>query len=214
MKRSLLGIALLALVLAGCSTMSPPLGAPPNNQTNNQLFFVNGCATYTPTTNPLNGALCVDTGGNQQVYTWSTTTASFLPSGGASYAAGSTNAVVSNSVESYFPIFGSGTGDVAATIGDASVIMPGVVSIHNLSCATYTILGALTVAGGTSYTFALNKNGTDSALTCVETAALSSCTDTTHTVTTAALDQIEFSDTPSGSPTALVVKCTAQFDGL
>ena len=28
------------------------------------------------------------------------------------------------------------------TIGDASVIMPGVVSIHNLSCATYTIWGA------------------------------------------------------------------------
>lgn len=128
------------------------------------------------------------------------------------YTKGSTNAVVSNSVVTYFPIGASGTGNVAATIGDASVIAPGVLKIKNLTCATYTILGALTVAGGTSYTFALNQNGTDSALTCTELAAASSCTDTTHTITTAALDQLEFSATPAGSPTALVTKCTAEID--
>ena len=128
------------------------------------------------------------------------------------YHSGSTNAVVSNSVLSYFPLDGSGTGDVAATIGDASTLAPGITTIKNLSCALYTAGGVLTVAGGTSYVLALAQNGTATALTCTITAAISSCTDTGHAVTTAALDQLEFIDTPNGSPTALVPKCTVEVD--
>lgn len=124
---------------------------------------------------------------------------------------GSTNAVVSNSVASYFPLDGSGTGDVAATIGDASTIWP-VVTVKNLHCATYTAGGVLTVAGGTAYTFAVAHNGSASAVTCAETAAISSCQDVTNSITTSALDQLEFIVTPTGTPTALVPKCSVEVD--
>jgi hypothetical protein len=129
------------------------------------------------------------------------------------WAMGSTNAVVSNTVESFFPSQGSGTGDVAATIGDASVVVNTPTTIKNLQCSTWTILNAAVAAGGTNYVFALNVNGVDTALTCTELTAATVCTpDTTHAISVAAGSTIEFSVTPTGTPTAAVTKCTAEMD--
>jgi hypothetical protein len=133
------------------------------------------------------------------------------------FISGSTNAVVSNAVESFWTVFGAGVGQVAATIGDASVILQQPATIKNLNCGSYTILGAAVAAGGTSWTYALNAGApgvapTDTALTCAELTAATTCTDTTHSVQLAALSTIDFSVTPAGSPTAAVTKCSAEID--
>lgn len=130
------------------------------------------------------------------------------------HLAGSTNAVVSTSVETFFQVYGSGTGFVAATVGDSTVVVNKAAVIKNLNCGTYTILGAAVAAGGTSIVFALGTGApgvapTDSALTCTEATAATTCSDTTHVIQLAALSNIYFSGTPSGTPTASVLKCSA-----
>jgi hypothetical protein len=175
-------------------------------------------------TQPNQGCIVIDkTTGAGAAYTANTADATATigsSAGGGSghtFLMGSTNAVVSTSVETFFPAMGSGTGDVAATVGDATIQIGAPATIKNLSCGTYTILGAAVAAGGTSMTFALNAGApgaapTDTVLTCAETTAQTTCTDTTHVVQLAALSTVDFSGTPAGTPTATVLKCTAEID--
>jgi hypothetical protein len=131
---------------------------------------------------------------------------------------GSANAVASATVETFFPAQGSGTGTVAATVGDGSVLVTTNAVIRNLSCNTYTILGAAVAGGGTGQAFQVNVNAVDSTvLTCTEIATgTAGCQDTTHSVAVAgsltAPVQIQFSSTPAGTSTATVPKCTAEID--
>lgn len=128
------------------------------------------------------------------------------------FIAGSANAVVSNSVASFFTVQGTDTGFVAATEGDAITNAPVAGVIKSLKCTTTVAGGTATAAGGTSYVFALRVNQADTALTCTETALLTTCSDSTHSVTVAVGDQLDFGVTPNGTPTALVPKCAAEFD--
>lgn len=131
---------------------------------------------------------------------------------------GSSNAVVSNAVANFIAIDGASVAVAAAAEGDVSEIMPAGIVFKNLQCALYTAAGVLTVAGGTNYVLAVRQNiATPGASpTCTIAAAASSCTDnygtTGHALTTAALDQIDIIDTPTGTPTALVVKCSLEAD--
>ena len=124
------------------------------------------------------------------------------------YMAGSSNAVVSNASANFFPAMGTGTAVASTSEGDVSTLSPIATTAANLKCTLTTIAGVATVAGGTNYVLALRQNIASSALTCTITAAISTCTDTTHTVAIAIGDQLDFIDTPTGTPTALVVKCS------
>ncbi len=125
---------------------------------------------------------------------------------------GSSNAVVSNSAANFFPANGTGA-PVASTLeGDVSTLAPWIATIQNLKCVLTTIAGVVTVAGGTNYVMALRQNIASSAITCTIATAASSCVDTTHSITTAVGDQLDYIDTPTGTPTALVVKCSVEVD--
>lgn len=168
-------------------------------------------------TNSNNSCTVIDNGSVATTFTYTPNTvdATALISGASNgVLAGSTNAVVSTSVETFFPVYGSGTGDVAATVGDATVQNNRPATIRNLHCGTYTILGAAVAAGGTNIVFALGTGApgvapTDSTLTCTETTAQTTCSDTTHVISLAALSNMYFSGTPTGTPTASVLKCSA-----
>lgn len=135
-----------------------------------------------------------------------------------SWKTGTSNAVVSNAVANFIALDGSSVAQPAATEGDVSVIVPAGLVFRNLTCALYTAAGVLTVAGGTNYVLAVRQNIATPATTptCTIATAASSCQDlyatTGHSITSALLDQIDFIDTPSGTPTALVVKCTVEVD--
>lgn len=125
---------------------------------------------------------------------------------------GTSNAVVSNSVANFIALDGASTAVAAAAEGDVIENSVGVSTIKNLTCQLTTAGGVVTVAGGTSYVLALRQNQATSTLTCTILAGASACTDVTHVITTAAQDQLDFIDTPSGTPTALVVHCSIEQD--
>jgi hypothetical protein len=131
---------------------------------------------------------------------------------GRSWMAGSANTVVSNAAANFFPASGTGAPVASATEGDVSTLATGVATLKNMKCTLTLPTGVATVAGGTNYVVALRQNIVTSALTCTIAAAASTCTDTTHTVTTAIGDQLDYIDTPTGVPTALVVKCSVEVD--
>ena len=129
-----------------------------------------------------------------------------------SWMGGSSNAVVSASTANFFPANGTGAPVVSTSEGDVAMLAPTVAVLSNLTCVSTTIAGVATVAGGTAYTIALRQNIASSTLTCAITAAISTCADTNsaHNVTTAIGDQLDFIVTPTGTPTAEVVKCSVE----
>ena len=131
-----------------------------------------------------------------------------------SWLAGASNAVVSNAAANFFPASGTGTAVVSTSEGQVSVLAPTVSRLSNLKCTLTNAAGVATVAGGTNYVMALRQNIASSALTCTIAAAASTCSDNTaaHNVTTAVGDQLDFIDTPTGTPTALVVHCSVEVD--
>jgi hypothetical protein len=184
----------------------------------NYYFSESNCATYVPQTPmPVNGkAVCFDSTLNTWFY-WGGTV--FLPtpvSAGQDrdFFTGGTTAVFSQvAAEAFTPISGNSIATlVAATEGDAMQVVNQVFTCKNLYCSTTNIAGTLTAAGGTSWTIVVDDNTTPTALTCVETAALTHCSDTTHSFTTAVGDLLDFGWTPAGTPTAIVPHCTMECD--
>lgn len=128
-----------------------------------------------------------------------------------SYQSGSTTATVSNSAANFFPFAGVATAQ-ATNEGAVSSTIPNIATIKNLKCVLTVANGTVTVAGGTNYVIALDQNLVAGTLTCTIASGASSCTDTTHTVTTAIGDQLDYLITPSGTPTALIPHCSAETD--
>jgi hypothetical protein len=124
---------------------------------------------------------------------------------------GAEGAVNSTSVADYFPFNGVFTPAAAAAEGNELQTASIGGTVSNLNCWLTVAGGTKTVAGGTSYVIAFRDNQSDTTLTCTILAAASGCTDTTHSVTVAAGDQLDFGSTPSGTPTALEAHCSAVF---
>jgi hypothetical protein len=125
------------------------------------------------------------------------------------FTGGQTAVMSSVSVEHFHSISGNSLGNlVAATEGDAMNVVGGAMICQNLYCTTTNIAGTLTAAGGTDWLVAVDNNTVATALTCDITAALTSCSDTTHSFTTAAGDMLDFGWTPTGTPTAIVPHCS------
>jgi collagen triple helix repeat protein len=73
-------------------------------------------------------------------------------------------------------------------------------------------LSASNSGGGTSYTFTVRRNGSNTGVTCQIGNGQSSCADSTHSVSFAAGDLISIVASPSGSPTdSLDVRWTARY---
>jgi hypothetical protein len=127
---------------------------------------------------------------------------------------GSTSAVFSQvAAEAFTPISGDSVATlVAASEGGAMQAVAGVMKCHNLYCYTTNAAGTLTAAGGTSWTIVVDDNAVATALTCTETTALTHCSDTTDSFTTAIGDLLDFGWTPAGTPTALVPHCSMSCD--
>lgn len=170
--------------------------------------------------NPANAAVSgISSGGNTTVVCYpgvmftagSTNPASAAAGTFRSWHSGSSNAVVSNSVANFIPFDGVAAAQ-ATNEGDVSTVVSNVATVKNMKCVLTTAAGVVTVAGGTSYVIALDQNLVASAETCTILAGASSCTDTNpaHAITTAIGDQLDYLVTPSGTPTALVVKCAAE----
>jgi hypothetical protein len=126
---------------------------------------------------------------------------------------GGSNATMSTSAATFFTISGLSPAASSGTIGNVQETAGGVYSISNLNCTLMTSGGTITVAGGTNYVLAVQKNNSSQTLTCTIAAAASSCSDVTHSFTTAANDILNYVGTPSGTPTALEAKCSVQVNG-
>jgi hypothetical protein len=126
---------------------------------------------------------------------------------------GGSNATLSNSAATFFTINGLSPAASSGTIGNVQETAGAVYSISNLNCTLMTSGGTITVAGGTNYVLAVQKNNSSQTLTCTIAAAASSCSDVTHSFTTAANDILNYVGTPSGTPTALEAKCSVQVNG-
>lgn len=124
---------------------------------------------------------------------------------------GSANATLSASAAQYFPFSGPGAPE-SSNEGHVSTIAPWIATLKNMKCVLTDGTGTVTVAGGTNYVMALRQNLSTTAMTCTIGTAASACTDTTHTITTAIGDQLDYIATPSGTPTALVGKCSVEVD--
>lgn len=132
---------------------------------------------------------------------------------GRSWLTGGESATNSTSVADSFPLSGNASPSTTSSAeGSAVLTANSVATLKNLHCVLMTAAGVVTVAGGTNYVIAVNQNLAASALTCTIAAAASSCSDNTHTVTTAIGDQLDFTATPSGTPTALEAKCSVEMD--
>ncbi len=123
---------------------------------------------------------------------------------------GGSNATLSTSVASFFAVSGFSPAASSATVGNVQSISSGAYTAQNLRCVFMGSNGTVTVVGGTSYVVALQVNNSSSALTCTATAAQSSCSDSTHTVSISANDILNYTATPSGTPTALEAKCSME----
>lgn len=197
----------VAQVITGCGGGDYTGDLPPVGAANTQLCTIQDAPTC------ITGQLQVAGGGSTMCLVQSNGS-NWVSVGGAARSgwAGSSNAVVSNSAANFFTANGI-SAPVASTLeGDVSTLAPTIAVIRNLKCTLTTVAGVVTVAGGTSYVIALRRNIASSALTCTITAAISTCVDTTHSVTTAIGDQLDYIDTPTGTPTALVVKCSVEID--
>lgn len=127
-----------------------------------------------------------------------------------SWAMGSANAVVSNSAANVFPFQGNGTAVATTSEGTVASAAPAIATIQNMECYLTSAAGTKTAAGGTNYVLAVRQNLATSAITCTIATAATNCQDTTHTITTAVGDQLDFIDTPSGTPTALIPHCSVE----
>lgn len=123
---------------------------------------------------------------------------------------GATN---STSVADYWPLQGVFTPQAVANLGLAETQVP-VVTYHNLFCTSVNAGGTATVPGtSANYTIAVDDvTQTNVTVTCQITAAITACSDTTHSFTTTANDLVAMIATPSGTPTALAIKCTLEAD--
>jgi hypothetical protein len=128
---------------------------------------------------------------------------------------GGSNATLSNSGVTYFSINGLSPAASAGTFGNIQTISSGSYVIANLHCVLMTSGGVVTVAGGTSYVIAVQKNASVTSETCTIATAASSCSDTTpgDAVSVAANDALFYVATPSGTPTALEAKCSVEVHG-
>lgn len=133
---------------------------------------------------------------------------------------GTSNAVVSNAVANFISVQGSSTAAAAAAEGDVMTAAPLSGHVRNLFCVLTTAAGVPTVAGGTNYVLALRdgpggpggNTPATTALTCTIGATAASCFDNTDDVYVKQGDVLDFIATPSGTPTALVVHCSAEMD--
>lgn len=190
----------------GSHLIYPPGGSTPNESALGLLGSSSGTATLvapaaagTPTiTMPtINGTAVLNS--STGVY--------------VSMLSGEANAVVSNSAANVFPAFGSGTAVATTSEGTVDSPMPVAGTLSNLECYLTNAAGTKTVAGGTNYIVAVRQNLSTGTLTCTIGSAATNCTDTTsgHNITVSVGDQIDFIDTPSGTPTALIPHCSAKF---
>jgi hypothetical protein len=184
----------------------------------NWYYSESNCATYTPQTPPMAAgkAVCFDSTLHTWFY-WTGTAFTATPvSAGQdrNFFTGSTSAVFSQvAAEAFTPVSGDSVATlVAASEGGAMQAVNQVFTCKNLYCSTTNAAGTLTAAGGTSWTITVDDNTVATALTCVETAALTHCSDTTHSFTTAVGDLLDFGWTPAGTPTAIVPHCTMECD--
>lgn len=126
--------------------------------------------------------------------------------------AGHSTTVTSTSAAVYFPVIG-GSGQVASTSEGtiaSMMLLPGIVG--NLKCQFTTIAGVVTACGGTSIVITLDKNEVATAITCTCLTAATGCVDATDQIYVTAGDQLSFSSTPAGTPTALIPQCTLELD--
>jgi hypothetical protein len=184
----------------------------------NWAYFESGCSTYTIQTSPppSGKAFCIDTS-LFTLFVWNGSafvSSNVAPGSDRNFFTGGTTAVFSQvAAEAFTPISGNSIATlVAATEGDAMQEVNQVFTCKNLYCSTTNVAGTLTAAGGTSWTIVVDDNTTPTALTCIETASLTHCSDTTHTFTTAVGDLLDFGWTPAGTPTAIVPHCTMECD--
>lgn len=96
-----------------------------------------------------------------------------------------------------FTYFSGNTLAWNATELNSRSVVPIAGTLKNL----YIRLGAAPTAGK-SFAFTVEKNGSDSTITCTVSDANTSCNDTTHTLSLAAGDTISIKSVPSGTPTA------------
>jgi hypothetical protein len=124
-----------------------------------------------------------------------------IGAGSRAYLTGGCANSISNSAASYCPINGNYNAE-AATV-QVEQLLPIGGTVHNLQCATPA------VAGGTSIVMSIYDvtTSTSTALTCTETAAQSSCTDTTHSFSVVTGHYYTLQIQPSGTPTAQEVNC-------
>jgi hypothetical protein len=190
----------------GTHLLYPAGGGNPTVSTLQMIGSSSGTATITP-----------PAAAGSPTLTLPTATGTFVTNNSTgvyvSMLSGEANAVVSNSVANVFPAFGSGVAVATTSEGTVDSAMPIAGTLSNLECYLTNAAGTKTVAGGTSYVVALRQNLGTSALTCSITTAITNCTDTNqaHNVTVSIGDQIDFIDTPSGTPTALIPHCAARF---
>jgi hypothetical protein len=128
---------------------------------------------------------------------------------------GGSNATLSTSAATFFAVSGFSPAASSGTIGNIQTISSGSYVVANLHCVLMTTGGTVTVAGGTNYVLALQKNNVSTSETCTIGAAASSCSDTTagDAVSIAANDILNYIGTPSGTPTALEAKCAVEVHG-
>lgn len=125
---------------------------------------------------------------------------------------GTSTTVTSASAVVYFPAAGAAPQVASTSEGTVASILslPGIAG--NLRCQFTTIAGVVTACGGTSIVIALDKNQVATTITCTCLTAATGCVDTTHTIYVNAGDQLDYSSTPTGTPTTLIPQCSLEYD--
>ena len=107
----------------------------------------------------------------------------------------------------YGGIMGQGELSYGSTIGVRNLSLPTPGDLYNLRIVLNAAPGA-----GTSYIFALEVNGTASALTCTIADTATSCSDTTNIKTVIPGDDVAIKLTVSGTPTARAMRYSLAWD--
>lgn len=123
--------------------------------------------------------------------------------GGGGVLVYSSSALTTGST-TYAPVGGGNA--ASATEANVQTITPSVALVSNL-----TVNLGTAPSGSASYAFTVRDNGTSQAVTCTITGSANSCTDTTHSFTTAANDKLDIMIIPSGSPVSSTVQIYMQF---
>jgi hypothetical protein len=120
-------------------------------------------------------------------------------------AGGTDNVNLATGANSFGPLVGPVTLSASSAAGFRTV-MPRAGTIKNLFAAVSVAPGA-----AKSWAFTVRKNGVDQALTCtISGASATNASDTSHSFTVTAGDEIEIKVAPSGTPTAAKVEWSAE----